>query len=129
MMSEMDVASLVPEVYAGYRRIVSEGVMFYLEHLSAGRFAEIAAEQADLPADADVAKRMVRLMHHSPALHKLGQVVARHRELDVGLRRRLQQLETMSPRTPMEQIRPVIMGELGGRVAGRGRDRFRGGRA
>lgn len=112
MISEADVAGLVPDCYAEFRRIVAEGVMFFLEHLSPGRLEQIVAVQATLPAEADVPTRLVNVLHHCPALHKLGQVIARRRELDETLRRRLQQLESMEPRTPFEQIRPILLREL-----------------
>ena len=113
MFNQPDVASLVPECYAEYRRVVSEGVMFFLGQLSKPRLAKILAEQTSLPSSADTGARVVRLMHHSPALHKLGQVIARRRELDESLRRRLQRLETMAPRTDMSQIMPLIERQLG----------------
>ncbi|MGE5609791.1 MAG: AarF/UbiB family protein, partial [Bacillota bacterium] len=120
MITEQDIASLVPDCYAEFRRIVAEGVMFYLQHLSPARLIRIVSAQATLPPDADVAARTVLLLHESPALHKLGQVIARRRELDQGLRSRLQQLESMEPRTPLEQIRPIILHDLGDAI-----DRYR----
>ncbi|HEX2972366.1 MAG TPA: AarF/UbiB family protein [Tepidisphaeraceae bacterium] len=113
MITESDIASLVPDCYAEFRQIVAEGVMFYLQNLSPARLARVMAAQMTLPSDADVAARTVLLLHESPALHKLGQVIARHRELDATLRHRLQQLESMEPRTPMEDIRPLILREMG----------------
>ena len=66
-----------------------------------------------------MAERVVALLHHSPALHKLGQVVARDRRLDIGFRKRLQQLESLEPRTPASNVVRLLQRELKGwRTAG-----------
>ncbi len=113
LRERLDVASLVPERYARYRPVVVETLRFFLEGLSAARFGEIVAAQLALPADATTAQRVVTLMHQCPTLHKLGQVIARHRELDGDLRRRLQQLETMEPVTAIRDVLPVLERDVG----------------
>ena len=107
-----ELAALVPEQYAEFRPIVVDGIAFFLEHLSPERLMGILEAQAGLPDDADVSTRLVHFIHACPALHKLGQVIARRRELDLTLRRRLQELESMEPRTPIEQVRPIVLEEL-----------------
>jgi ubiquinone biosynthesis protein len=109
---QLDVAALVPDVYAEFRPMVVQALSFFLKHLSAARLARIMADQASLPPQADLSTRVVHFMHACPALHKLGQVIARHRELDVGFRRRLQRLETMEPSVYMDEVAPVLRREL-----------------
>src|SRR5438067_1378680 len=103
---------LIPDCYAEFRPLVAEALGFFLEHLSPRRLEGVLEVQAALPADASVEERLVRLLHASPALHKVGQVIARDRRLDASLRSHLQRLESMEPHTPMEQMRPVLAREL-----------------
>jgi ubiquinone biosynthesis protein len=84
-----DLAAVVPDCYAEFRPIVADGLTFFLEHLAPSRLAEAFAAQAELPADADLPRRLVVFLHACPALHKIGQVVARNRHLDLELRRHL----------------------------------------
>jgi ubiquinone biosynthesis protein len=112
-LNQVDLASLVPPCFAKFRPIVLESVRFFVEHLSDTRLARIFAEQAALDPDADVSKRLLSFINACPALHKLAQVIAHDRRLDLVLRRRLQTLESMSPRTPMSQLQPVLQRELG----------------
>jgi ubiquinone biosynthesis protein len=106
------LAAVVPDCYAEFRPIVADGLTFFLQHLRPARLAEILEAQAELPADADLPRRLVLFLHACPALHKIGQVVARDRHLDPGLRRHLQQLESLEPRTPFEELRPTLRREL-----------------
>ncbi len=108
----VDITPLVPEIYAEYRPMVADAVVFFLQHLSASRLTAILAEQQTLPSDASVAQRLTALMFHCPTLHKLGQVVARNRKLDQELRGRLQALESMPVTTCEDSIKRVIGSEL-----------------
>jgi ubiquinone biosynthesis protein len=107
------LAAVVPDCYAEFRPIVANGLTFFLRHLSPARLAEVFQAQTELPADADLSRRLVPFLHACPALHKIGQVVARNRHLDRELRRHLQELESLEPRTPLEQLRPVLARDLG----------------
>lgn len=113
MLQGLDVASLVPEIYAEFRPMVTDALEFFLHHLSAPRLNLILREQLTLPPTADLPTRIVHFMHHCPALHKLGQVIARHRALDPAFRHQLQRLESMTPLTPMPVLLPIIHDEMG----------------
>jgi ubiquinone biosynthesis protein len=106
------LATIVPDCYAEFRPIVADGLTFFLRQLAPGRQAEIVAAQAALPVDADLLQRLVLFLHSCPALHKLAQVIARDRHLDLELRRHLQQLESLEPRTPAEEWIPALTREL-----------------
>ena len=97
-----ELSAVVPDCYAAFRPIVADGLTFFLRHLSPSRLAEIFRAQADLPADTDLPRRLVLFLHACPALHKIGQVLARDRNLDPELRRHLQELESLEPHTPPE---------------------------
>ncbi len=107
-----DLAAIVPDCYAQFRPIVADGLRFFLEHLSAARLSAVFQAQASLPADADLPRRLVVFMHACPALHKIGQVLARNRHLDPELRRHLQELESMEPHTPPAEWQPALRREL-----------------
>jgi ubiquinone biosynthesis protein len=92
--------------------MVADGLTFFLQHLSPPRRDEVFRAQVELPADVDLPRRLVVFLHACPALHKIGQVVARHRELDLELRRHLQELESLEPDTPYDQLHPIIAREL-----------------
>jgi ubiquinone biosynthesis protein len=106
------LAAVVPDCYAEFRPVVADGLTFFLRHLSPPRLAEVFGAQAALPADAGLPRRLVLFLHACPALHKLGQIVARHRRLDPELRRHLQELESLEARTPAAELRPVLEREL-----------------
>jgi ubiquinone biosynthesis protein len=108
-----ELAAVVPDCYAEYRPIVAEMLSFFLQHLSAARLAEVFRGQAGLPPGAELPRRLLVFLHACPALHKLGQVMARNRHLDPELRRHLQELESLEPYTPIEELRPVLARELG----------------
>jgi ubiquinone biosynthesis protein len=107
-----ELAAIVPDCYGEFRPVVADGLTFFLQHLSPDRLTEVLQAQAELPADADLPHRLVLFLHACPALHKIGQVLARNRHLDPELRRHLQQLESLEPRTLAEQWRPVLESEL-----------------
>jgi len=108
----LDVTPLVPEVYAQYRPLVADALVFFLQRLPAPRLRAILEEQQAFPPDAGIAKRLTALLSHCPTLHKMGQVVARNQKLDQELRARLQTLETMPVTTSEGAIRQVIRREL-----------------
>jgi ubiquinone biosynthesis protein len=107
------IAQLVPPQYAAYGPLLTDGLYFLLQHLSAHRLAAITAEQLALPETTSLMDRTVALLHHCPTLHKLGQVVARDQRLSLDLRKRLQRLESLPPTVPMSTIREIIHQELG----------------
>jgi len=106
------LAGLVPEGYSPWRPLVVDAMAFFLRRLPADRLRRIIGTQEALESGASSAARLVALLHECPTLHKLGQVIARHRQLDADLRTQLQQLETFEPRTPWTQIAPIVTTEL-----------------
>ncbi|RIK62633.1 MAG: hypothetical protein DCC65_17125 [Planctomycetota bacterium] len=103
-----DPGILLPERHAAYRPVLREALVYFLGRLAPDRLREIAAAQRALGAGADPAARLVALMRCCPTLHKLGQVVARHRGLDAEVRTHLQQLESCDPAHSVDEVRPVI---------------------
>ncbi|MBI1889831.1 MAG: hypothetical protein HYS18_04235 [Burkholderiales bacterium] len=106
------VDEIVPATLGQWRPLVVEGIAFFLQRLSPRRLISIAAAQAALPEHADAAMRLVSLLAQCPTLHKLGQVLARHRSLSEALREQLQTLETLPPTTPLAEISQVLQEEV-----------------
>ena len=111
-----DLSELVPEAYALYRAPLRTTLAAFLDGLAPERRAEIAAHQTEISVGSSVTDRVMVLLHDCPSLHKLGQVVARDRRLDLALRRRLATLETLPGSVPLESLRPTLRRELGATV-------------
>ncbi len=109
----LETLPLVPEIYASYRPLVTDGFVHFLSDLSEERVAGIIAEQMSLPEDTRVDDRLVKLLHSCPTLHKLGQVIGHDKRLALELRERLQSLESLTPTTDLPEIRAVLEHELG----------------
>jgi ubiquinone biosynthesis protein len=104
----LDMKALLPECYAHYRPVVRESLIFFLTRLSHQRKMAIYADQAWMPPHSSPSDRLVALLRHCPTLHKLGQVMARNRELSLDLRRNLQKLESLPPATSLSQLMPAL---------------------
>src|SRR5579884_1206789 len=113
LIDESALASVLPDEHARFRRPVSGALAVFLSGLPAARQAAILAEQASLPLTADVPRRLALLARGCPALHKLGQVLARDRRLSPEIRRHLRELESLPPSVPVEVIRDILTRELG----------------
>jgi ubiquinone biosynthesis protein len=107
------LASSVPKAYARYGEPLAGALGFFVNHLSPQRASASIADQLALPADASDGDRLVALARRSPVLHKLGQILARDRRLEPGLRRTLQQLESMPSSMPVAVLQAQIESELG----------------
>jgi ubiquinone biosynthesis protein len=105
-------SDLLPGGYARYRPLLADGLVFFLERLSAARLRRIFAEQMRLGPSVSTAERIVILLHHVPALHKLGQVLARDRRLHPDFRQRLQRLESLPPRIPPAEVIALLQHEF-----------------
>lgn len=104
---------VVPAEYDRYRPAIVDGLSYFLEHLSPERGLEMFVEQAVMPETASAGDRLVAIARNCPALHKLGQVLARDRRLPVGFRRLLQTLESMKPRASLAELRAAVEKEVG----------------
>ena len=80
---------MVPEVYAAWRPLVRDAMLFMISHLSAARLAPKLVEQIELPPDTTPEARLLRLIAKVPALQKIGQVLAHNRHLDRVAARRI----------------------------------------
>jgi ubiquinone biosynthesis protein len=113
LIGESVLASVLPDEYARFRRPLSGALSVFLGGLPGARQATILAEQATLPSDASASRRLAVLARSCPALHKLGQVLARDRRLPPELRRHLQELEALPPSVPLATIEAILTRVLG----------------
>jgi ubiquinone biosynthesis protein len=108
--------ALVPELYKHWRPLVHDAMFFMMSRLSAPRLAPKLIEQIDLPSEAKPEERLLRLIAKVPGLQKLGQVLARNRNLPQGLRRELTKLENGICDVSTGEVQTVIQSELGSRL-------------
>ncbi len=111
----LDMDQILPGCYKAYRQAVRDTLIFFLTSLSRERQASLFHEQMAMPGNAGTFERFVALLSRCPTLHKLGQIMARNRDLDPDLRLRLQALESLHPSTTLQELLPVIQKELKGR--------------
>ena len=103
----------IPEVYGHYRLVVRDGIEFFLSQISCQRLIDLVISQLQLKSDVDTKERLVELAKKIPTLHKLGQIIARNRNIDPAVKKWLIQLENGCYGTPLEGILRRIDGQLG----------------
>jgi ubiquinone biosynthesis protein len=113
IVDEAAVASVLSDAYAPFCRPIADALAVFLRGLPAGHQATILANQAALPQTASASERLAALARSCPALHKLGQILARDRRLAPELRKHLQELESLRPSMSMETIHAALAEELG----------------
>jgi ubiquinone biosynthesis protein len=106
------VELLVPAEYRQWRPLVRDSMQFVVSRLSAARLAPKIVEQLELGPDTPPEARLLRFIAKVPGLQKIGQVLARNRNLDARVRRALAQLENGISDVTIEEIRRIILREL-----------------
>ena len=76
----------VPEIYRHYRTLVSDGIEFFLSRISRRRLVDLVASQLKMDPAAGAEERLLELAKRFPTLHKLGQIIARHPNIDPAVR-------------------------------------------
>jgi ubiquinone biosynthesis protein len=107
------VEMLVPDVYARWRPLVHDAMLFVVSRLAAHRLAPKVIEQMELPPETPSEQRLLRFIAQVPGLQKIGQVLARNRELYPPLRAALSELENGISDVQWPDIAEVIFAELG----------------
>jgi ubiquinone biosynthesis protein len=113
LLRSVGFEGLIPASLERWRPLILEGVLFLLQRLPAGRQAAILEAQLQLSAGASAGRRLVALLRQCPTLHKLGQVVTRHRGIPAPVRRELQVLESPPATTPLREVLERLRRELG----------------
>ena len=107
---------LVPEACAQWRPLVRDSMMFVVSHLSPSRLAPKVVEQIEAAADTAPEVRLLRFISKVPGLQKIGQVLARNRNLDPRIRGALTELENGISDVSIGEIRATILKELGSQL-------------
>jgi ubiquinone biosynthesis protein len=106
----------VPDAYLQWRALVEDALRYTLLHMSARRLATKLVEQFELPVGTSSEIRLVRFIGKMPGFQKLGQVLARNRNLRPSLRAVLTKLENSIADATAEEIRGIIADQLGSRL-------------
>jgi ubiquinone biosynthesis protein len=116
VVERLPARELVPEKYARWRPLVQDAMLFWFVHLSVERLAPKLIEQIELPPRTTTGTRLLKLIAKVPGLQKLGQVLARNKNLQPRLRRSLTELENGISDMQVKQVRAIIHEELGARL-------------
>ncbi len=81
LLDETALGTVFPNEYSRFVRPIREGLVVFLEGLPASAQMEILTQQAALSPTASFSERLSRLARCCPALHKLGQTLARDQRL------------------------------------------------
>jgi ubiquinone biosynthesis protein len=103
---------VVPDVYDQYRPVVKDGIEVFLSQVKRKRLIELVANQVQLDDDTDMKERLLELAKQFPTLHKLGQVIARHPNINSEVKKWLIHLEKGLYGTPLDGILETIESEL-----------------
>lgn len=112
LLELIPVDQLVPTVYEKYRPMVADAANVILSKLSAERLRTKLVEQLMLPFEASLAERLIELIARMPTMQKLGQIIARNRNLDPKFRKLLQKLENGIRDASYESISNCVHKEL-----------------
>lgn len=110
------IEELIPDVYAKWRPVVRDGFAFLGARLSPERLVPKLIEQLTLPETTAVEDRIIAFIRRIPSLQKIGQIVARNRNLNPEFRSRLSELEDAIHEVKEEEIRAEIDAQLGYRL-------------
>ncbi len=103
---------LAPHVYRRWRPLVRDAMQFVVTQLSSERLAPKVVEQLELPPDTAPEVRLLRLIARVPGLQKIGQVLARNRELHPAVRQALSMLEDGISDVTADEVRKIIAAQL-----------------
>lgn len=107
---------LVPEACAQWRPLVRDSMTFVVSRLSPSRLAPKVVEQIEAAADTPPEVCLLRFISKVPGLQKIGQVLARNRNLDPRVRGALTGLENGISDASISEIRATILKELGSQL-------------
>jgi ubiquinone biosynthesis protein len=103
----------LPDTYASYRSLVRDGIQFFLSQINRQRLVDLVVSQLSLDADACGQARLLALAQRFPTLHKLGQLIARHPDIDPDVRKWLVDLENGRYGTTFDELSDRIHNALG----------------
>jgi ubiquinone biosynthesis protein len=108
----LPVELLVPQAHREWRPFVREAILFVVSHLSSARLAPKIVEQIELPPETSPEARLLCFIAKVPGLQKIGQVLARNRNLHPRLRGALIKLENGISDVTIDDIRELVHAQL-----------------
>ncbi|MDM8525483.1 AarF/UbiB family protein [Desulfococcaceae bacterium HSG8] len=105
-------AEVIPNIYSEYRQIVRDGILFLLSNFSPQRLAGLVADQILLGENVTTEERLITLAMQIPTLHKLGQIIARNRNMEPSFKTWMIRLENDFHRTDIADVRKKISAEI-----------------
>ncbi len=112
LLELIPIEQLVPPIYEKYRPMVADAANVILSRLNATRLRTKLIEQMMLPFESTLPERLMSLIAKMPTLQKLGQIIARNRNLDPKFRKLLQKLENGIKDANYESILAKVNQEL-----------------
>lgn len=109
----LPVEELVPDAYEKWRPVVRDGFAFVGARLSPERLIPKLVEQLSLPESAPVEDRIIAFIRRIPSLQKIGQTIARNRDLNPALRAQLVDLEDAIHEVSEAEIHDEIKRQMG----------------
>ncbi len=106
-------ADVIPDAYSEYRQIAHDGILFLLSNFSPTRLVELIVDQLLMEENVSVEERLIRLAGQIPTLHKLGQIIARNRNVAPSFRTWLIRLENDLNVSDIAAVRNTIQEEIG----------------
>jgi ubiquinone biosynthesis protein len=94
----------VPGVYHHYRAMVCDGIEFFLSRVSRHRLLELVVSQLKMDPSVSTEERLLETAKRFPTLHKLGQIIARHPNIDAAVKQWLIHLESGRCATPWQSL-------------------------
>jgi ubiquinone biosynthesis protein len=108
LIQSVALERVVPDIYAEYRPIIRDGVKFFLSRFAVDRLRTLCIRQLLLPVEAEPGERLLIMVGEIPTLFKLGQIIARHKNLDPAFRNWLIKLENGARGTDAAMLRSKI---------------------
>ncbi len=102
----------IPDIYAPYRLLVRDGIVFFLSRIHHQRLVDLVLDQAGMDPSAPTEERLLALAQRFPTLHKLGQIIARNPAIDPVVKHWLVRLEHGHYGTPRKRLLQRIHRQL-----------------
>lgn len=109
----LPIEQLVPACYADWRPIITDAISFIGSRLGSQRLIPKLIDLLLLAEDSAVETRLSCFIARMPSLQKLGQVIARNRNLEPTLRLELTKLENEIRDVEADRIKAIIEQQLG----------------
>ena len=103
----------IPETYAHFRSLVRDGIEFFLSQINRERLLDLVVSQLSMDIETCCQQRLLALAQAFPTLHKLGQLIARHPDIDPAVRQWLIGLENGLYGTDPAELMGRIHEQLG----------------